>query len=350
MLSAPKSILALGAVAIIAFGAWSAWWWVAATAQETAVSGWLEDRRADGWQAEAEDSSMSGSPNRLDLTLTGLTLADPSAGWAWQAPHLRSHQLSYRPDQAIVVFPHTQSLSIPGATLTANTADLRASAAFRPSTRLGLRRVVLEGEGIDLSLAGPQAEGWTASAATALVALREAEAPAPQDGPHAYDVALTATDLRLPAEIREMLGLGDGLPEAAELFEIDATASFAAPLDLDALEGGGPQLTALRLRPSQLVWGPLGLRATGRVTVDAVGYPEGEVTLRAENWRAALEAAISTGAVAANMADAVRGGMELIAFLAAKGDGLEAPLRFQNRRMYLGPVPIGAAPQIQISR
>ena len=163
-------------------------------------------------------------------------------------------------------------------------------------------------------------------------------------------MALTATGVRLPAALRDMLGLGDGLPAAAERLEIDATASFAAPLDLDAVEGGGPQLTALRLRPSALVWGPLGLRATGRVTVDARGYPEGEMTVRAENWRAALEAAISTGAVAANMADAVRGGMELIAFLAAKGDGLEAPLRFERGRMFLGPVPIGDAPRILIGR
>lgn len=350
MLSAPKSIVAIGATAIIAFLAWSAWWWIAATAQQTAVEDWLSDRRADGWAAEAEATTMSGYPNRLDLTLTGLTLADPAAGWAWTAPALRSHQLSYRPDQAIVVFPNTQSLSVPGATLVANSTDLRASAGFRPSTRLGLRSAVLEGTGIDLTLSGPAAEGWTASAATALAALREAEAPAPEDGPHAYDVSLSATDLRLPAALRDMLGLDGALPEAAERLLIDATASFAAPLDLDAVEHGDLRLTALRLRPSALVWGPLGLRATGRVTVDAAGYPEGEMTVRAENWRAALEAAISTGAVAANMADAVRGAMEVVAFLAAKGDGLEAPLRFEAGRMYLGPVPIGAAPRIMVGR
>ena len=132
MLSASKSIIALGVVAVLAFAGWSAWWWVAATAQQAAVSGWLEDRRADGWAAEAEETSMSGYPNRLDLTLTGLTLADPKAGWAWSAPALRSHQLSYRPHEAIVVFPHAQTLSIPGATLTAGRAEtLREEYAIR---------------------------------------------------------------------------------------------------------------------------------------------------------------------------------------------------------------------------
>ncbi|MFT7183502.1 MAG: hypothetical protein ACI87T_003900, partial [Planctomycetota bacterium] len=228
MLSAPKSIIALGVAAILALMGWSIWWWVAATAQQTAVAGWLEDRRADGWAAEVAQTTMSGYPNRLDLTLTGLVLADPKAGWAWSAPALRSHQLSYRPNAAIVVFPHEQTLSIPGATLTAKSEDLRASAGFRPSTRLGLRRAEVEGTAINLSLAGPAVQGWTASAATALLALREAQTPTPADGPHAYDVALTATEVRLPVSLRAMLGLGDGLPEAAERLEIDAIASFAA--------------------------------------------------------------------------------------------------------------------------
>jgi hypothetical protein len=345
-----SGIGALGLVAALALAGWSGWWWVASTAQQAAVDGWLAERRAAGWAADASSVSVAGYPNRLDLTLTGLTLADPAAGWAWDVPRTQVNQLSYRPDQAIIVFPPRQVLSIPGATLAVTADDLRASAGLRPAARLGLRRAVLTGKGVALAASGSarSASGgdWTAAADHALIALREAEAPEPGDGAHAYDVSLSAQELRLPGPLRALLGLGAALPETARSLQIDATAGFAEALDLDALEGGGPRLTALRLRPSELIWGPLGLRAAGQVSVDPEGWPTGELSLRAENWRAALEAAINAGLMPRGTEDAVRGAMEVIAFLAARGEGLEASLRFENRRMYLGPVPIGAAPRL----
>jgi hypothetical protein len=352
----------ISAVAILALVAWSGWWWIASGAQKAAVDGWMAERRAAGWVAETSETAAAGYPNRLDLTLTDLALADPAAGWAWAAPMVRIHQLSYRPDEAIVVFPPRQTLSVPGARLEAASDHLRASASLRPTERLALHRAVIEGEGLSLIAVttgqgagqgagqGGDAPDWTASAAKVVLAVREADGAPPEDGAHAYDLSLTATEVIPPAALRALLGLGASLPATAERLVIDVTASFAAPLDLDALEGGGPQITALRLRPSELVWGELGLRATGRVSVDEAGYPDGTLTLRAENWRAALEAAISAGVVPGAAADTVRGAMEVVAFLAAKGEGLEAPLRFADRRIYLGPVPIGAAPRIEFGR
>ena len=73
------------AIVILAALAWSGFWWFNASARERALDRWLAERRADGWQAEAADLRVTGFPNRVDVLVTDLRLADPEAGWSWHA-------------------------------------------------------------------------------------------------------------------------------------------------------------------------------------------------------------------------------------------------------------------------
>lgn len=358
---------------VLALLAWSGWWWIAASAQKEAVLGWMEKRREAGWAAEVGAASVSGYPNRVDLTLTDLLVADPEAGWAWRAPQVELMQLSYRPDQAVLAFPGAQSFAAPGGAVEVGADSLRASAAVSPDLGLRLLRLVIEGEGVKLTgrpagaapvaaqlgaaaggeaaaLAAAAGQGWTIAAEKMVIALREAEDRVPSDGPYAYDAAATLSTIVPPPALTELFGLGRALPGTAEAAKIDAVLGFEQPLGRASAEAGGARLATVRLKPSVLSWGPLSLRALGAVKVDAEGYPEGEITVRAENWRAALNAAVATGAIPRKSQDAVRGALEVISFLAGKGNGLEAPLRFANGTMYLGPAPIGAAPRLTLPR
>ncbi|MEO0681099.1 MAG: DUF2125 domain-containing protein [Pseudomonadota bacterium] len=330
------------AVIVLALAGWSAWWWLGASAQQAAVEGWLAERAQAGWVAEGE-VSVAGYPNRIDLTLEGLVLSDPPAGWAWTAPVFRTYMLSYRPDQVIAAWPGAHVLATPEARVTAEAETLQASAGFLPSTTLEIDRAVLEAETLELS--GEGLGSWTAGLARGQLSLRRAEEERGRE--NAYDIVLDGAGLRPPEALTALFSdaAGEGLPAAVEEVSLDATAAFARPLDRVALEKSDFRPEMIRLRRSIIRWGPLRIVGSGRVEIDAEGVPEGEIALEIREWRALLAAARSTGALDGGAAAALETGLGLIAAFSGQNGALEAPLRFSGGQTWLGPIPIGPSPR-----
>lgn len=335
-----RKINALIAVVVVAFGAWSAWWWFGATQQERAVETWLAERRADGWVAEAEVSVL-GFPNRFDMTVEGLTLADPEAGWAWSAPVFRTFMLSWQPNKVIAEWPGLHVVSVPGETVEAGAETFRASAAFLPTTDLAIDRAVVEAEALTLS----GESGWSAGLGTAQLSVRRSETRA--EIPNAYDAVFEARDAAPPEAVRERLAraLGGALPDRIDRLALDMTAVLRRPLDRHAVEESDIRPAAIEIRRSLIRWGALGLEAEGRLDVAPDGTPTGRLDLTARNWRAMLAAAERSGAIAPGLATTLRAGLAVLSLLSSDSDTLSAPLVFAEGRVSLGPVPLGEAPR-----
>ena len=327
-------------IVAIAIAAWGGWWWFGATAQQTALENWLAERRAEGWAAEA-DIGVSGFPNRFDMTATGLSLADPAAGWAWSAPAFKTFMLAYAPNKVIAEWPGTHRISVPGETVEAHAEELRASADFAPDSSLALRRGILKARELELT----SGLGWSAGMEDGQLSIRDSQEV--RGRPNAYDGVLEIKALRPPEAWRALLGpkLAADLPATMETLRLDATAVLRRPLDRAAVEEGDLRPETVVLRDSRLRWGPLGLDFSGRLEVDEAGVPAGAIDVRAEDWRRLLEAAVAAGAVPADLAGALEAGLSLMSNLTSDGKGLEAPLRFSGGRMFLGPIPLGDAPR-----
>ena len=97
--------------------AWSGYWIVGAISLERTLIDWLEQRRLDGWVAEASSVNTRGFPNRFDSTFSDLELADPSTGMAWTAPFFQIFSLSYRPNHIIAVLPERHQFRTPEQTI-----------------------------------------------------------------------------------------------------------------------------------------------------------------------------------------------------------------------------------------
>jgi hypothetical protein len=322
------------AIVILAALGWSGWWWFNASTRERALMEWLAARRADGWQAEAAEIRVTGFPNRVDVLIDDLRLADPEAGWSWHAAGFQILSLTWKPHQFIVALPGQQVVATPYETLTASSDRLRGSIAFRPNTRLELDHATFEIEGMRIA----SSLGWTAEVDTAILATRQAAGE-----PFAHDVAFNAETLVLP---EGLAGPADGvLSETIGPVSLDTTLAFDRPWERATIEGDNPVLEGVEIRKLAIAWGELDLSGRGDLAADAEGYAEGRIDLEARNWRTMLDVAEASGALNPTVASAVRAGLGLIAGFGGDAATLSVPLDFAEGSTRLGPIPLGPAPR-----
>jgi hypothetical protein len=328
-----------GLLAIVAL--WAAWWPIAAWREAGATEAWLDDRRAAGWLAEASDISVTGFPLSYVRRIEDVALADPASGWAWQA------------EGVALARPRHPELSDPGYVLTL--PDVMEVQTPRERFSVASRRFVvtlLPAEGGDLlasarvdldALEMASGRAWrTALASGSLVATADPEAP------ERVALVLTAAELEPPAAIARALSRADLVPRAIERLALEADVTFDGPWRLALLDGPRPQPQRIALDGSGLRWGDLTLRIAGTLTVDDAGRPEGELLLKATNWRELLAAAVAAGVIPERLAGGIEAGLELASRLAGSPQTLDIPLTFAGGRARIGPVPLGDAPVLRI--
>ena len=329
----------LGMVILIAVLGWSAYWYLGKTGAEKLAETWLEDRRGEGWQAEAASIRTGGFPYRFDTTLSDLALADPGTGWAWSAPRFQVLSLAYQPTHFIAIWPEQHKISTPYETITLASSEMRASAVFAPDTDLTLRRSTLALNALTLT----SDAGWSADLDSGVLAAEQDE-----DDPLSYKLGFAADGVRPAKAVKVLLDPAGVLPDVFESLKIDAKARFDTPWDRHALEDRRPQITALDLGLLQATWGKLDLRAAGQVSVDANGTPEGEITIKATNWREILQILVDSGALPQGLLPAAEATGERLAALSGNKNTLDVPLTFSGGRVFFGPIPIGAAPDLTL--
>lgn len=315
---------------------WMCWWAFGQMAYQAGLTAWVDDRRAEGWVADYTELSTAGFPNRFDTTITDVALADPDTGVAWSAPFVQFLSLSYKPHQVIAVLPDTHRFSTPFQTIDISHDDARASLFLQASTLLGLDRARLVISGLKAT----SSRGDTLALEDGRLA-----AEAVEGKENAYRIGAEIEGLFPTKEALGVLDPAGVLPERVDNLRTDAEMTFTAPLDRNAIENARPQLRELILTDLSARWGDVMFRAAGQVTVDEAGLPEGEITIRAEEWRRILDMAETMGAVP----QALRGTVETALNLLSGGtDVLDAPLVFSGGRIWLGIIPLGDAPRLMI--
>lgn len=324
-------------VVLLIVAGWCGYWFVGARMFEREVEAWLAERRAEGWVAEAAGSTIRGFPNRFDLTLTELELADPATGLAWSAPFFQILSLSYRPHHVIAVWPHEQTVATPLGRVEVTSEDFRGSLRLADMTTLALENATFVSDSVTLA----SDAGWTAHLGTGRMAVRRAAATEAT-----YEIGVEALDLVLPERVRGPIVPSDTLPREIETLRLDTEIAFTAPWDRAAIETARPQPVRIDLRELRATWGRLDLRAAGELTVAPDGTPVGSITVKAENWREILELAIVAGAVPQTLAPAIERGLEALAGASGSPRTIDATLTLRDGRIYYAFVPLGPAPRL----
>ena len=315
---------------------WMGWWAFGQTAYQSGLTAWVDDRRSEGWVADYKELATRGFPNRFDTTITEVALADPDTGIAWSAPFIQFLSLSYKPHQVIAVLPDEHRFSTPFQTLDISHDDARASLFLQASTLLGLDRARLVTSGLKAT----SSRGDTLALEDGRLAVE-----AVQGKENAYRIGADIQGLFPTDEALGILDPAGVLPERVESLRTDAELTFTAPWDRNAIENARPQMTNLVLTDLSARWGNITFRAAGQVAVDEIGVPDGEITIRAEEWRRILDMAESMGVVP----NALRGTVETaLGLLSGGSDVLDAPLVFSGGKVWLGIIPLGDAPRLVI--
>lgn len=309
---------------------WGGYWLLSAQTREQALTGWMEARRAEGWQADWRAIDTGGFPDRLRTTLHDIELADPQTGWAWQAPRLQVTAPVYSRTDVLVTLPGDSTLATPRGRYHLQGDSIRAALSLGDRENLTLNRGTWVIDRARVTAQGGQT--WRAD---------QVRLVAEQAGPpQRYHLELAVQGAAASA--------GKGLDAVPVRADADVIATFDRPWDRRALEQRRPQPTALRIDSARASWGALNIRVAGQLRIAASGTPDGRLTVKVENWREVLALATENGAIPPELEAPVTAALNMASRLAGHPETLDLPLDFRNGRMFLGPLPIGDAPPIRL--
>ena len=317
-------------LAVVATLAWGGLWFIGARSVEAALTQALG---APGAPLTASSQTVRGFPNRIDVTLTEPAL--DGGDLQWSAPFLQVFSLIYRPHHVIVVAANEQNLTLNGLPATITTEDARASVVMRPTGNLVLDRAVLVARMPVLALPG---ERLSADTARAAIRLAEGET-------RRYEAVIEIeTGFPDPAVMAEIDPAGL-LPRRWDLLRLEAEITLDRPLDLDVFRGAPMPPAALALTGAQAVFDGISLDATGRITPDAWGFPEGELVVSVTGWAALSDRLAEAGLLPPE----ARAWVQATAPSLARADApevLDIPLRLTGGQLRLGPLVLAELPAL----
>ena len=316
-----RMLAAVTALALIWAGTWAFMAWSLRGDIET----WFDDRRAEGWAAEYADLTVRGFPNRLDVTLSDIVLANPQSGTVWEAPFFQMFRLIYRPGHHILAFADTQQLGFDGKTYDLSSEGLRASVISDAEGRI--LRTNIEGQTLNIS----DRDGTLALAGFALGVSRAERA-------ESYLLGLGIDGVAGPHS-----SIASGTAQAVTL---RAVVDFDRPWSLPP-QAHQPQPQRLDIRLAEFRANPLDLKLTGAVDLDPTGRATGDITLRADNWREGIARAKANNTVPDWLADLAETGLGAVAAL-GNGTSLDVTVQIENGQARLGLLPLGTLPLLRL--
>ncbi|AWD22674.1 DUF2125 domain-containing protein [Fuscovulum blasticum] len=334
----------LGWLAGIGALLWSGLWYGGSVLIHDGVEGWFQQQAAHGITAEKTALAVTGFPGRFDLGITGLRLADPATGTGWLAPELHVFAQSWKPWHLTAALPPTQTVTLPGETVTVTGQALAATLGSAPSPDVPLTEVTLTGDRLDLR----SDAGWTLGLGEFAVTLRVDPDSPPGGYLLTFDLAPLTPDPALLARVRAVT-LPDlphpDFPDAVEALAGTIHLQFSAPLDRHAADRQ-PLLNTVEIAEAGFTWGQLSLAATGTVQADAQGFAAGRIELALTNWDRLPGLLVAAGVVQPGVGPTVGNMLRALAGQTPDPAVLKLPLVLQDGRMSLGPFPLGPAPQM----
>ncbi|MBV8521810.1 MAG: DUF2125 domain-containing protein [Acetobacteraceae bacterium] len=330
------------AILLIAGVGHGVYWRLVANRLAQGWESWLADQHQAGWTAEAGRPVVGGWPMAATLTIPRLLLqgGDPDipGGLSWSTERVIL-RIGLGDLRLLQIFPQgLQHLRVVHSTDFAFTArQIRADLPLNQGAPLSRVFVVAHEIRGDVGPEGPVRIGVAEIGGEA-----NSEAPA---GHPALQVAASAQAISLPPGLNWVLGsrISSLSFDAALNGPVPTSRSLIARATEWRDEGG-----TLGVRRFALGWGPLGVSAAARITLDPNLQPSGTGMGTIVGWPEALDALAISGVMTKQAAFAAKAVLGLLARPGANGAAsiLEVPLTLQDRRLSIGRFPLVRIPEL----
>ena len=307
--------------------AWGGYWYVGQRAIEGQIAAFLA-QSPGGLIIEQSGYDVAGFPSRFDLTVTAPRVTDSATGWGWSAEFAQVFAMTWKPWHLIAALPHSQTVETPFGAAQLDSSRFMASVRVAPDRAAGIEEVVVQVDAPVLS--APMLP--KISAETVVIALKH---EVTQGFAYRFGVQI--------AQLTPLVAAPKGGNLTAA--RLDVVLHTAAALDRTAAISL-PEVTQIDLEALSLQWGTVSVVGDGRVMQAVDGHAEGEIALKVQDWRGLPDALADFGLLRRDIAPTVLRALELIAKQKGNPEVLDLPLIFRSGRMYLGPLPLGAAPML----
>lgn len=318
---------------------YSGYWLIAARATERGIATWLNLRQAEGWQTEYTSLETRGYPLSFATTLTDIAVADPDTGVLYQTPRLQIKSRSFTPTQLHASLAQDARLSTPFQSIDITTQTAGGTLFVDAGTALTLNHAAFDFS----ALKATSSLGWGFSLANA-----KAVANRTKETPFAHDISIQVNDLAPSASMVSRMDSNGILSDTFDTLNIETKITFDKAWDITALEGPRPQPTHVVLHNAAATWGKLDLRVAGTFDVDARGYPNGTLQIKATNWREMITLATAAGFIPKNIENMALKAGELLAGMKGNASTIDAELTLSRGTISLGFLPLGPAPRLVI--
>jgi uncharacterized protein DUF2125 len=332
------TIVVLIGILVVGFGAYSAYWWVAAGRIKLAAGDWAQAAHQKQLDVSWQSIRVGGYPFSFRLQLGDAVLTDKAAN---PPVELRASQISAS------IWPwdfHDLWLDAPNGFRALAGADTAPLAKLEAAAADGA--IAIAGDGgatLWLDLYQPKidaTETVSARVASAWVIV-PAHPPASHSDP-GIAAALLLHDLTLPAapqgfsQTVDELGFGVTMMGALPAGPLkEAVAAWR--------DGGG----TLELDHLDLRWGAIGLTGSGTLALDADLQPVGGFSGAISGYDQLLNALVAAGRVKASDARVARLALSMLGSVGPDGrPQISTSFAIQNGEMQLGPAKLGKAPHI----
>ena len=318
----------LGAVIFSTLILWSIFWWHTAQNTKKSVDDWFGQQSVDQ-NLEYNKVSISGFPNRLDLTIKNGTINSYKGKFLISANVIQFLTLLYDKDFIISVIQPPVDITYKNQYFRVASGLLKSS--FKFGEEKELHKIVTEGS--NLRLLDPKKNNWGLKELL-FASEKDTTALVPTFRSH-----LTLDDITIPKSYSDSYNNNDLIVPIIKKISVDSIINFSK----DFYKMPSPnKILQINNIIITIDWGFLTSILTGDVKLSKNNLLNGSFKIKVPNWRDLLRIIQKEKLLDKKLFKTIKAGLTFIASQATNGgQSVIIPLTVKNSFIFLGPIIVG---------
>ena len=318
----------LSSIIVAALILWSIFWWYSAQQTKTVVDAWLSQQTVTK-DPKYNKVSISGFPNRLDLTIKNATISNFGHKLSISANLIQFFTLLYNKDFIISAIKPPIDIKYKNQYFRVEGDFLKSSLNFNKEKKL--YEIVLEGS--NLKLIDPKKYTWELKTLI-FASEKDTTTLTPR-----YRSHLTVENITVPASSFEFYHNDDLIDQVIKKISVDSIINFSQ----DFYKIPSPnKILQINNIIMTIDWGFLTSTLTGNMKLSRNNLLNGSFKINISNWQDLLEIIQREKLLDKKLFKTIKAGLTFIASQATNGDqSVIVPLTVKNNFIFLGPIIVG---------